>query len=240
MTHILLKLLLAAPPLECQPTMLHQAPHHLNAVKFGAVGWQDFQRYPQLLQLFDRWLDRASSMDQRVAKHDHHSLATLLNNGAVTFRQRSGNGQAGPQCGVARHRTSMRCGWGGPVRNQRCQSRPVSCPRSALALSTPGVLSGSARKRCHLAFLSAITHAFSHQSLLLEIPDEDLEMDGCALCFGMQQFRCDQGFLVCPLHKPPEHCLVELAQRAIAWLVTQAGHAFLASSFHVPVPPCCE
>ena len=136
MIHILLKLLFAAPPLKRQLTVLHQEPHHLDAVEFRAVRWQEFQRYPQLLQQFGRWLDRASSMDQRVAEHDHHRLADLprqlghkaqedldgaatpaagmhpwplLNNAAITFRRWLRG--ASMQCCSPQDVHALRLGW---------------------------------------------------------------------------------------------------------------------------------
>ena len=77
MIHILLKLLFAAP-LERQPMALHQEPHHLDAVEIGAVGWQELQRHPLLLQQFECRLGLAGPVNRRVAEHDHHRLAGLL------------------------------------------------------------------------------------------------------------------------------------------------------------------
>lgn len=60
-----------------QPTVLHQAPHDLNAIELRAVGLQELELEALPLQQLKCWLDGCSAVDAGVVEHDHQWLADL-------------------------------------------------------------------------------------------------------------------------------------------------------------------
>lgn len=76
--HILDRLLqlLLGPALGCQPAVLHQPPHHLDAIELWVIGLLELEPDAMFLELRERTLDRTGKMDAGGIKHDDKRLAS--------------------------------------------------------------------------------------------------------------------------------------------------------------------
>ena len=79
------------PALGCQPGMLHQAPHRLDAVEFQSVSRQEFEIDDLLLQEREHGSDGSSVMDEGVVTQRSQEVYEL----AAQIRHKAPKGLCG-------------------------------------------------------------------------------------------------------------------------------------------------